>query len=137
MYETFDHTADVGLRITAPTLEALLEDAARGLTSLLSAQSDSILPTSERTIRVSGTDPEYLLFDWLTEVLFAFATDRFLVRDLAVVLSPEGLVAQLRGERADAARHQLEHEVKAITYHGLRVERLETGEWYAEVIVDI
>ena len=31
---------------------------------------------------------------------------------------------------------ELGHEVKAITYHGLRVERDATG-WLAEVIVDI
>jgi SHS2 domain-containing protein len=30
----------------------------------------------------------------------------------------------------------LGHEVKAITYHGLRVERADGG-WLAEVIVDI
>jgi SHS2 domain-containing protein len=30
----------------------------------------------------------------------------------------------------------MEHEVKAITYHGLRVEQSSDG-WMAEVIVDI
>ena len=36
----------------------------------------------------------------------------------------------------DANRHQMEHEVKAITYHGLRVEQT-SADWQAEVIVDI
>jgi SHS2 domain-containing protein len=36
----------------------------------------------------------------------------------------------------DTSRHQMEHEVKAITYHALRVEQTATG-WEAEVIVDI
>jgi SHS2 domain-containing protein len=40
------------------------------------------------------------------------------------------------GEPLDRARHVLEHEVKAITYHGLRVEKIADG-WLAEVIVDI
>jgi SHS2 domain-containing protein len=37
----------------------------------------------------------------------------------------------------DPARHQMDHEVKAITYHGLRVARQDDGTWLAEVIVDI
>ena len=37
---------------------------------------------------------------------------------------------------ADRDRHILDHEVKAITYHGLKVEQNDGG-WLAEVIVDI
>jgi SHS2 domain-containing protein len=36
----------------------------------------------------------------------------------------------------DASRHRMEHEVKAITYHGLRLEQT-AGGWFAEIIVDI
>ena len=40
------------------------------------------------------------------------------------------------GEAVNPARHVLDHEVKAITYHELKVERVADG-WLAEVIVDI
>ena len=40
------------------------------------------------------------------------------------------------GEPYDPARHVLAHEVKAITYHELKVEKTADG-WLAEVIVDI
>ena len=43
---------------------------------------------------------------------------------------------KLRGELVDPERHELEHEVKAITYHGLKVEQ-QADQWLAEVIVDI
>ena len=33
--------------------------------------------------------------------------------------------------------HSMDHEVKAITYHGLKVEQTSDGTWQAEVIVDI
>ena len=54
--------------------------------------------------------------------------------DVAVAAS--GLKATAHGEPIDPARHVLDHEVKAITYHGLRVEPTTDG-WQAEVIVDI
>jgi SHS2 domain-containing protein len=76
------------------------------------------------------------LFDWLTELLYAFETDRLLFSCFELKVEGPKLSAICRGERMDAERHRMEHEVKAITYHGLRVEQMTTG-WEAEVIVDI
>ena len=45
-----------------------------------------------------------------------------------------GLTAPARGEPLDPARHCLTHEIKAITYHHLKVEHILDG-WLAEVIV--
>jgi tRNA nucleotidyltransferase (CCA-adding enzyme) len=53
-----------------------------------------------------------------------------------VKVTEAGLSGTAWGEPLDRTRHQLEHEVKAITYHGLRVEPKADG-WLAEVIVDI
>jgi SHS2 domain-containing protein len=51
-------------------------------------------------------------------------------------VSKAGLTASAWGEPLDRTRHNMEHEVKAITYHGLSVEKV-GDEWIAEVIVDI
>ena len=56
--------------------------------------------------------------------------------DFEVEVTATGVKGCAWGERIDPARHVLAHEVKAITYHGLRVEREGDG-WVAEVIVDI
>jgi SHS2 domain-containing protein len=53
-----------------------------------------------------------------------------------VKVTDAGLTATARGEPYDPARHVLAHEVKAITYHELKVEQTADG-WLAEVIVDI
>jgi SHS2 domain-containing protein len=37
----------------------------------------------------------------------------------------------------DPARHTMDHEVEAITYHGLYVRQNGDGTWQPEVIVDI
>lgn len=136
MFETFDHTADIGLRISAATLEELFVDAARGLMSLLVENVDDIRPTLTETIQLVGTDVDYLLFDWLNELLFRFETRRLLCGEFTVRLNEQGLDATIRGEPCDRSRHRLAHEVKAITYHGLSVEPTECG-WQAELILDI
>jgi SHS2 domain-containing protein len=136
MFEHFEHTADLGLRVRAATLEELLAEAARGLLVMFVANPDAVRPLQTRTISLTADDPSYLLFDWLTELLYAFETDKVLLAEFDLQLNGNQLTATCRGEPMDPARHQMEHEVKAITYHGLRVEETAEG-WEAEVIVDI
>jgi SHS2 domain-containing protein len=136
MYEVFEHTADLGLRITSPSLDGLFAEAARGLFSLFVVNLEQVRCVQEGTYRVDGDERDYLLFDWLNELLYSFETERFLLAEFDVQIEKNGLVATARGEPMDPSRHELHHEVKAITYHGLRVERTDEG-WLAEVIVDI
>ena len=136
MYETFEHTADIGLRIRAATLPELFAEAACGLASLIVDDLAAIRPLETRVVELAGSEPDLLLFDWLNELLYACDRDRFVGSSFEVRLDEQGLMGRAAGERLDAARHRLVHEVKAITYHGLRVELAEGG-WMAEVIVDI
>ena len=136
MYEVFDHTADVGLRIFAPDRSSLFAEAAQALFSLVVVNLDAVQAVEERHYELAGEQDEYLLFDWLTELLYTFETEHLLLSEFHVELSPVGLRATGRGERIDRSRHELDHEVKAITYHGLKVEQSGHG-WVAEVIVDI
>lgn len=136
MYEIFEHTADLGLRVTAPDLETLLVDAARGLLSIIIANLDEVRLIQEKKIEVSAAAPDYLLFDWLGELLYLFETEHLVLADFEVKVTKEGLSAVARGESFDPARHVPAHEVKAITYHALKCEPMANG-WMAEVIVDI
>jgi SHS2 domain-containing protein len=135
MYEVFEHTADLGLRIRAPDLETLFAEAGKGLSSLI-VDLAAVRPKQEKTFRIPGRELDYLFFDWLNELLFSFEKDRLLFCEFAVQRDAEGVSATARGEPLDVARHELDHEVKAITYHGLKVEQQSDG-WLAEVIVDI
>jgi SHS2 domain-containing protein len=136
MFELFEHTADLGLRVRANTLEDLLAEAARGLLAMLVANPDAVRPVQSRTILLTADDPSYLLFDWLTELLYAFETDKLLFTEFEMQIQGNQLTATCRGEPMDPSRHEMEHEVKAITYHALNVHQAADG-WTAEVIVDI
>ena len=140
MFELFDHTADLGLRVRAASLEELLADAGRGLLAMHVANPEAVRPVQTKTIELTADEPTYLLFDWLSELLFAFESDRLLLAEFEISVEgatpPLRLRAVCRGEPMDPARHVMDHEVKAITYHGLQVER-QDGMWFAEVIVDI
>ena len=117
-------------------LDELLAEASRGLLAMLVANPDAVRPVQTRTITLAAAEPAYLLFDWLKELLFRFEAEHLLFSRFEVQVTEGGLKANVWGEPIDWERHVLSHEVKAITYHGLKVEQTPDG-WLAEVIVDI
>lgn len=135
-YETFEHTADLGLRVRAADLATLFSEAARGLFSIIVPDLTTVRPLDLFDFSVAGPPNDLLLFDWLNELLYTYETRHVLLSQFDVTLSETGLQAVARGEPIARDRHALEHEVKAITYHGLKLEREQDG-WLAEVIVDI
>jgi SHS2 domain-containing protein len=136
MHETFEHTADLGLRVRARDLDSLFAEAAEALFSVLVESIESVAETRTLEIDIAGDDREFLLFDWLKTLLYHFDAEHLLFRRFEVHVREDGLHGIAKGEPLDRSRHELGHEVKAITYHGLRVEQTPDG-WLAEVIVDI
>ena len=136
MYEIFEHTADLGLRVSAANLDALFRDAAIGLLAMVVDNLDEVNPLQAVQFQIDGAERDYLLFDWLNELLYRFDTEHLLFSQFDVSVSDSGLQATARGEPLDPGRHRLSHEVKAITYHHLKVEQTADG-WHAELIVDI
>jgi SHS2 domain-containing protein len=136
MFETFDHTADLGLRIRSADLDTLFAEAGEALFSAIVEDLATVRPERQLGIRLEGSDREYLLFDWLKELLYHFDVEHLLFSRFEARVSATGLEGRAWGEPLDRSRHELSHEVKAITYHRLKVEQTPDG-WLAEIIVDI
>jgi SHS2 domain-containing protein len=140
MYEYFEHTADIGIRLRAPDLESLLADAGRALFGLIVENLDDVRPDTAVHIEVPGTVApdglDYLLFDWLSELIRQFEASRIVVCELDVRSSEQGITAEGRGEKLDPERHRLGHEVKAVTYHELFLRQTANG-WEGQAIVDL
>ena len=136
MHEFFEHTADLGLRIRAAELDALFAEAAIALFNAIVEDLNTVQPLQRVDVRITSDELEFLLFDWLKELLYRFDAEHLLFSRFEVHVAADGLTATAWGEPLDRSRHELAHEVKAITYHGLRVEQILDG-WLAEIIVDI
>jgi len=134
--ETFEHTADIGLAAEAETLAELFEALAEGLAEMICPRGQ-VRPLQARGLTVEAEDIESLTVDALTEVMNLIQTDRFAVSAVRVRRAQETVLeAELLGEPYDPARHVIDREVKAVTYHQLRIAR--DGEtWTARVILDI
>ena len=137
-FEVFEHTADVGMRVEAESLEQLFVEAARGAFALIVENPAAIEPRATVTIELEAESVEWLFVDWLRELIYRFETEHWLLCDfnLQILDSNCRLRTHCRGEPADWSRHLPDNELKAVTYHGLRVEQTANG-WEAEVIFDI
>lgn len=141
MYELIEHTADMGLRIEGPTLEAALADAGRGFSSLIVENIDDVQAADSVRIELPPPEPspdglDYLLFDWLSALLQEFETTQRVFSRFEVHETPQGIIADCFGQPLDPLRHRLGHEVKAVTYHQLEFRRTETG-YVGQVILDV
>mgnify|MGYP006307019533 CR=1 FL=1 len=126
-YETFEHTADVGLRVRARDMKELLELASEGMADLMLEQG-GVEAGEERAISVEAGDREELLVDWLSEVLYAFEGERFApVRAEVQTLEGNRAEGVLRGEPYDENRHEVLLNIKAVTYHDLKIEETNEG----------
>jgi SHS2 domain-containing protein len=137
-FEAFEHTADIGIHLTAPSVEALFADAARAVVALIVENPDAVEPRERITIALAAENVEGLFVDWLGELIYRFEIDHLLLPDCVVRLSEDTLQleAECHGERADWTRHHPDNELKAVTYHQLRVARTADG-WEATVVFDI
>ena len=138
MYEQFEHTADLGLRIVADSPETIFSEAGLGfLDILIDGGTTTVRPTVVETISLSTDSYEDLLIDWLGELLYRFEISGMLFSRFAVSLDGFRLDATVCGERYDPARHRPGDPIKAITYHRLKFEQMPDGRWLAEVILDL
>lgn len=133
-FEILEHTADVGVRAVGDSLEEAFAQATRGLADIVGIWHPD--GGDEVTIELEGGDAGALLVDWLSEVLYLHdARDAV----LAGVRVDEVAAGRVRGVISLAPREDRAVEgtqVKAITYHQLRVERLD-GNWIVEVYLDV
>ena len=135
-FELLEHTADIGIAARAASWPGLLQQLARGWRRIVCGESEIAATTGlKRTIR--GDDREELLVNLLNELIFLLETRNFLTAEIQIdSATDEVLNLQLQGETYDPGRHQWQQEVKAATYHQLKIEQ-QGDSWQAQVYLDL
>jgi SHS2 domain-containing protein len=137
-YRILPHTADGKFQAFGATLEEAFGNAALAMASLMWDWT-KVEPRARHFVRVKGIDREQLLVKFLGEVIYLFDTGKFLlgkVDGLRIRPEFEGfhLDAVLGGEVL-SERHELYGDVKAVTYHELKIE--ECDGFMVQVVVDM
>jgi len=135
-YRFINHTGDAGVVVEGANLEALFQHAAESFFYIIT-DPEHIAGVASRRVSLYAAGLEELLVDWLNEFLFLFETQRLLFRRFDIErLNEHHLEATVWGEAYDEIKHPIKTTIKAVTFHQLRVEKL-NGTWRAQIIFDL
>lgn len=135
-YKTFNHTADLGIEVYGEDQKQLFENAGFALFDLITDMHKVDAKTS-LPLAVEGMNLEDLMVSWLRELLYLHQVKGYLFRNFSISeMSEELLNATVKGEKFDPHRHELIREIKAATYHQIKVA-CDKGTWISRIVFDI
>ena len=94
-YEIFDHTADVGIIVRGRTLEEMFEKAAYAMFDIM-IYAEKIEPIRKVKVSISASTLEDLLVDWLSELLYVFSTELFVMGKFNVNIQKDKELSNLQ-----------------------------------------
>lgn len=135
-FRVLNHTADIGVVVNGRDLKALFENAGHAFFHLLT-DLRKVRPRVEKKVEIGSESLERMMVDWLSELLYLHDVENLLFRTFRVEsLGKDGLKARVVGEPFREGIHVIKTEIKAVTYHQIRVAK-EDGGWRAQVIFDL
>ncbi len=135
-YRLLEHTADIRVRIQARSLKELFQNALYALSDQL-VVAPSIRKKISRKVAVRAENKELLLVRFLQEMLFLFDAKRFVSRRFEFEqFEGKKIKGRVWGERLSSERHHPKTEIKAVTYHGLKIGK-NKRRWFVEMVFDV
>jgi len=116
------------------TKEELFEESAKALFDIM-VELKSVKEKEKREMSIEEEFIEDLLYSWLNGLLFYVDAESLMFSRFKVKIKDNILRGKMYGEKI-CERHELKTEVKAITYHKLKVWE-EKNKLFARVLVDI
>jgi SHS2 domain-containing protein len=124
-YRYLEHATDAFIEVKASSLEEAFVLAARSVVETI-LDMNSVEEKTSHQISVTGKDLNYLLYNWLEEMIILTITDGFATKSITVRLEKNGeyrIVADLRGESIDIKKHHFKVEIKAPTFHLMEIKQ--------------
>ncbi len=132
-YKYIDHTSDLGMEIFGKDLAELF---ANGLFAIFdnTLNLDTVEINETKSIELSAQNTEDLLMDWLRELVYIFATEYFIAKEIkSINIAENRLSVEIAGEKFDANRHKIKIEIKTPTYHMFKINK--TGQGYSVTVI--
>lgn len=121
-FRIVEHTADVGIEAYGEDLNELFANAAYGMFSII-CSPDKIREKKSVQIDISAPGLEDLLHSWLDELLYREDAEGMVFGRFEVSIEDKyRLSGKVFGEELDAERHHPGTEIKAVTYHQLKIQ---------------
>ena len=136
-YRLIDHTADFGIHVVGSDLKALFENAADAMFDLI-VDRRKALGAQNREIEIGGEDWPDLMVNWLRELLYLWNGNGLIVKRTDIVsISEYNISAIAKVDPYDPSLHDINEEIKAVTYHQISVRPKGDQGWESTIIFDV
>lgn len=122
-YRYLEHATDAFIEVKASTMEEAFVIAARSVVETI-LDMGSIEEKKTRQLQVAGKDLNYLLYNWLEELIILTITDGFATKLIKIRIEKNGgykIFADLTGEDIDIKKHHFKVEIKSPTFHLMEI----------------
>jgi SHS2 domain-containing protein len=123
-FRYIDHVSDAMVEAYGRTLGEAFAHSARALVNLVCNVS-KVDPDKIVTIETTGFDRKSLLYNWLEKVLLVLLIDNIILAKFEVKIKRHKdkyyLFSTCKGDDFLRQKHEYKVEVKAITYHGMKI----------------
>ena len=124
-YRTLEHTTDAIIEVTADNLENAFEIAGISVIETI-LDISKVEEIGTRNLEVRGRDLNYLLYNWLEEMIILTITEGFVGKRIILKISKNEdyvINAEIFGEDIDLKKHEFKVEIKSPTFHEMRIEQ--------------
>lgn len=136
-WEHFPHGSDIGIRGIGDSLAESFSMAGLALCALF-CELDKVQNTKQFDFEISGTDVNFLFYDWINQLIYEISTQKVIFSEFQVVIhrNPLHLYAQAFGDKINPELHAVGVEVKGATLTELKVEQIQNS-WISQCVVDV
>ncbi len=135
-YRVEDHTADLAITAFGATLEETFANAAYAMFDQMADLGAIAQFPEQRELELRAQSAELLLREWLGELLFVAETEGLIFGRFSVsILSHWTLRGTAWGADISGVPPRGSTQVKAVTYHGLKIKKTDAG-YEASVVFD-
>lgn len=120
-YKSLEHTGDLGVEVWGDTREELMQNASLALTDTI-ANVEKIKGRREVEWTLEADSPEELLVKQLQEILYRLDAEGMVFSQFRISeRGPNAIQCLAVGEPLDREQHEFKTEIKAVTYHQLKI----------------
>jgi protein archease len=138
-FRYIDHVSDAMVEAYGRTIGEAFAHSARALLNLVCNVS-KVDPDKIVTIETTGFDRKSLLYNWLEKVLLVLLIDNIILAKFEVKIKRRKdkyyLFSTCKGDDFLRQKHEYKVEVKAITYHGMKITN-KKGKVIIRFLVDL
>jgi len=136
-YRITKHQSELAVRVVGNSQADLFANSGLTLFDVMVADLEKVECKDSIPLEVEGTDRDDLMVNWVRELLYLYQGSGYLLKEFLIHEVKETLVkADVRGEKIDPDRHEIQQEIAAVASHKSRMQK--TGnQWTAHLIFEV